>query len=285
MNSSITIVTAFFDIGRGSWTSDKGFSPHLERTSDTYIQYFKNLSELDNDMIIFTSKELKSKIEKIRDGKRTTVIAVDINKKFRHLKNRISQIQKNDEFRSKLETHQLINPEYWSADYVLVCNLKTYFVNRAIKLKLVKDNMIAWVDFGYCRNTEVTNGLSRWSYPFDRKKINLFTIKKGLKAKTIHQVFDHMINNRSYIIGGAIVATQEKWKEFYELVCACQMKTLKNNIVDDDQGIFIMCYHYQPKLIKLNYLGKNRWFNLFKLFGRRDFITYSRKLKVSLIGK
>ncbi|WP_213752523.1 WlaTC/HtrL family glycosyltransferase, partial [Citrobacter portucalensis] len=239
MNSSITIVTAFFDIGRGSWTSDKGFSPHLERTSDTYIQYFKNLSELDNDMIIFTSKELKSKIEKIRDGKRTTVIAVDINKKFRHLKNRISQIQKNDEFRSKLETHQLINPEYWSADYVLVCNLKTYFVNRAIKLKLVKDNMIAWVDFGYCRNTEVTNGLSRWSYPFDRKKINLFTIKKGLKAKTIHQVFDHMINNRSYIIGGAIVATQEKWKEFYELVCACQMKTLKNNIVDDDQGIFI----------------------------------------------
>lgn len=285
MNSSITIVTAFFDIGRGSWTSDKGFSPHLERTSDTYIQYFKNLSELDNDMIIFTSKELKSKIEKIRDGKRTTVIAVDINKKFRHLKNRISQIQKNDEFRSKLETHQLINPEYWSADYVLVCNLKTYFVNRAIKLKLVKDNMISWVDFGYCRNTGVTNGLSRWSYPFDRKKINLFTIKKGLKAKTIHQVFDHMINNRSYIIGGAIVATQEKWKEFYELVCACQMKTLKNNIVDDDQGIFIMCYHYQPKLIKLNYLGKNRWFNLFKLFGRRDFITYSRKLKVSLIGK
>lgn len=183
MNSSITIVTAFFDIGRGSWTSDKGFSPHLERTSDTYIQYFKNLSELDNDMIIFTSKELKSKIEKIRDGKRTTVIAVDINKKFRHLKNRISQIQKNDEFRSKLETHQLINPEYWSADYVLVCNLKTYFVNRAIKLKLVKDNMIAWVDFGYCRNTEVTNGLSRWSYPFDRKKINLFTIKKRAKSQ------------------------------------------------------------------------------------------------------
>ncbi|HCC7815775.1 TPA: WlaTC/HtrL family glycosyltransferase, partial [Citrobacter freundii] len=27
MNSSITIVTAFFDIGRGDWTSNKGFSP------------------------------------------------------------------------------------------------------------------------------------------------------------------------------------------------------------------------------------------------------------------
>lgn len=63
-----------------------------------------------------------------------------------------------------------------------------------------------------------------------------------------------MINNRSYIIGGAIVATQKKWKEFYKLVCQCQIKTLRNNIVDDDQGVFIMCYYYNPKLIKLNYL-------------------------------
>ncbi|WP_213133822.1 protein YibB [Citrobacter sp. FP75] len=285
MNSSITIVTAFFDIGRGSWTSNKGFSPHLERTSDTYIQYFKNLSELDNDMIIFTSSDLKPKIEKIRNGKSTIVVALDINKKFRHIKKRISQIQKDDEFRNKLETRQLKNPEYWSSDYTLVCNLKAYFVNKAIELKLVNSEMIAWVDFGYCRDAEITRGLSQWSYPFNKNKVNLFTIKRGLTVNTIRQVFDHMINNRSYIIGGAIVATQKKWKEFYKLVCHCQIETLKNNIVDDDQGIFIMCYHYNPQLIKLNYLGKNRWFNLFKVFGKKDFITSLRRLKVSLLGK
>ncbi len=82
MNSSITIVTAFFDIGRGDWTSNKGFSPHLERTADTYIQYFENLSELDNDMVIFTSSELKPKIEAIRNGKSTVVVTLDINKKI-----------------------------------------------------------------------------------------------------------------------------------------------------------------------------------------------------------
>ena len=149
----------------------------------------------------------------------------------------------------------------------------------------MNDDMVAWVDFGYCRSADVTRGLSRWDYPFDRNKVNFFTVKKGLIVKTIHQVFDHMINNRSYIIGGAIVATQKKWKEFYKLVCQCQIKTLRNNIVDDDQGVFIMCYYYNPKLIKLNYLGKNRWFNLFKLFGRKDVITLLRRLKVSLIGK
>lgn len=285
MNSSITIVTAFFDIGRGNWTSNKGFSPHLERTSDTYIEYFKNLSELDNDMIIFTSGDLKPKIEKIRDGKHTTVIAVDINKKFRRIKNRIAKIQKDENFRSKLETRQLKNPEYWSPDYALVCNLKAYFVNKAIELNLAKNNRVAWVDFGYCRNAEVTEGLPQWNYPFDESKVNLFTVKRGLTVKTIQQVFDHMINNRSYIIGGAIVATQEKWKEFYQLVCRCQMRTLNNNIVDDDQGIFIMCYYCNPQLIKLNYLGKNKWFDLFRMFGKKDLATFSRRLKVSLIGK
>lgn len=285
MDSSITIVTAFFDIGRGGWTSDKGFSPHLERTPDTYIQYFKNLAKLDNEMIIFTSGELKEKVEKIREGKPTTVIAFDVNKKFKNIKEKISKIQKSDDFKSKLETRQLKNPEYWSSDYVLVCNLKAYFVKKSIDLNLVNNDMVAWVDFGYCRNEEVTTGLAEWSYPFNKNKVNLFTVKRGLKAKTINQVFEHMINNNSFIIGGAIVATQKKWKEFYTLVCHCQIKTLKSKIVDDDQGIFIMCYHFNPQLIKLNYLGKGRWFNLFKMYGKKDLMTFLYKSKVFLYGK
>lgn len=55
-------------------------------------------------MVIFTSSVLKPKIEKIRNGKRTVVISLDINNKFQHIKKRISQIQKDDEFRNKLET-------------------------------------------------------------------------------------------------------------------------------------------------------------------------------------
>lgn len=285
MSSTITIVTAFFDIGRGDWTSNKGFSPHLERNADTYIEYFKNMAKLDNEMIIFTSSDLKPKIESIRKGKPTKVVAFDIKNKFKKIKNKINEIQSNDEFRNKLETRQLINPEYWSSDYVLVCNLKSYFVKKAIDLQLSNNDMFAWVDFGYCRNPEVTRGLNKWCYPFNKNKVNLFTIKKGLNPKDINQVFEHMINNRSFIIGGAIVATKEKWNEFYKLVCHCQNYTLKNNIVDDDQGIFIMCNYYKPELIKLNYLGKNRWFNLFRMFGEKDLATHLLKLKVLFFGK
>jgi protein YibB len=285
MDSSITIVTAFFDIGRGDWTSEKGFAPYLERKSETYIEYFKNLSTLENEMIIFTSSDLKPKIEKIREGKPTTVVTLDINQKFKNIRKRINDIQSSDEFKSKIEERQLRNPEYWSADYVLVCNLKSYFVKKSIELKLVNSEMIAWVDFGYCRTQEMTRGLSQWNYPFNKNKVNLFTIKRWLNPKSINQVYDYMIKNRSYIIGGAIVATQEKWLEFYNLVCRCQMQTLKHKIVDDDQGIFIMCYYYKPQLMSLNYLGKNRWLYLFRMFGKKDLKTLLLRSKVLLRGK
>lgn len=238
MDSSITIVTAFFDIGRGHWTADKGYSPHLKRGTDDYLGYFHNLAQLDNNMVIFTSDEMKPKVEEIRRGKPTTVIMVDIDKKFRHVKKRIAAIQADENFRSRLETRQLKNPEYWSADYVLVCNLKSWFVNQAIRLNLAQSELIAWIDFGYCREPNTLNGVKQWRYPFDQHKMHFFTIRRGLRFKKLNDVFNYMIGNHVFVIGGAVVGSKQTWNIFYQLVCQCQKLTLNNNIVDDDQGIF-----------------------------------------------
>lgn len=285
MDSTITIVTAFFDIGRGHWTAEKGYSPHLKRGTEDYLTYFRNLAQLDNNMVIFTSGEMKPTIEEIRQGKPTTVIAVDINKKFAHLKKRIAAIQADENFRSRLETRQLKNPEYWSADYVLVCNLKAWFVNQAIRLKLVQSELIAWIDFGYCRQPDTLNGIMQWHYPFDQNKMHFFTIRRCLRVKKLDDVFNYMIDNRVFVIGGAVIGTKQKWQIFYQLVCQCQKLTLNNNIVDDDQGIFLMCYHFRPDLIKLNYLGKSRWFDLFKRYEKKSIREFLYQLKLLLTFK
>lgn len=266
MDSSITIVTAFFDIGRGNWTNEKGYDSHLHRTTETYLKYFNNLAKINNNMVIFTSREFKDDIEKARIGKPTTVITIDLKNRFHFFRKKISSIQNDDKFKNNLDKKQIKNPEYWSPDYVLVCNLKTYLVSKAINLKLVKTNLVSWVDFGYCRTPETIGKIKEWKYPFDKNRMHFFTIKKGLEVKTIESVFDKMLNNDVFIIGGVIVGSKEKWLEFYKLVLSCQKLTLKHNIVDDDQGIFIMCYHKRPELIKLNFLGKNKWFHLFKKF-------------------
>ncbi|ECT8367051.1 hypothetical protein C4V74_24755, partial [Salmonella enterica] len=157
--TTITIVTAYFDIGRSQWTSQNGFAPRIERTTDEYMSWFSNLAQLENDMVIFTSPDLKPRIEEIRGGKPTTIVTLDLNKKFRHIRSRIAAIQSDVAFKFRTPVEQRGNPEYLSADYVLLCNLKTYFVNQAIRQGLIKDDMAAWIDFGYCRDPDTTNGI------------------------------------------------------------------------------------------------------------------------------
>lgn len=285
MKSHTTIVTAYFDIGKGDWTTAKGFKKDVSRTSDVYFSYFENLAALENEMVVFTSHDLKPRIEAIRSGKPTTVIVVDVKNKFKNIRKRIENIQKSENFRNKLSADQLSSPEYWSADYVLVCNLKAYFVNEAIKLGLVKTPQVAWVDFGYCRKPKVTRGLKRWDFPFDENKIHLFSIQKGLQVTSLQQAFEFMITNNVFIIGGAIVGSSKKWKEFYALVVRSQRITLSENIVDDDQGIFVMCYYQRPDLFRINYLGRRKWFDLFRCFRKTKLGSKLQELRIYLTKK
>ena len=66
----ITIVTAFFDIGRGQWNSRQGGNqPFLKRTTDTYFRRFAHLASLDNEMVVFTSPDLVDRVRRLRKGR------------------------------------------------------------------------------------------------------------------------------------------------------------------------------------------------------------------------
>ncbi len=56
-DADIAIVTAYFDIGRGDWKKEEGYAEHLLRNNEIYINYFKNLAKLDNEMVVYTSQE------------------------------------------------------------------------------------------------------------------------------------------------------------------------------------------------------------------------------------
>lgn len=122
--NDISIVTAFFDIGRGDWSSDNGHPEYLKRSTDEYFSYFKNLANLENKIIVFTSEEYKDKILEIRGDKPTVVFVVNIKNKFKKYLKKIAEIQKSKFFLDQVEAEQLKNPEYWSPEYVLVNNLK-----------------------------------------------------------------------------------------------------------------------------------------------------------------
>lgn len=276
--NDITIVTAFFDIGRGN-ISTEHYPSHLKRTTNTYFEYFSYLATLDNNMVIFTEEKFKEKILMMRKSKPTTVICLNIFKKFNHILAKIADIQSNHEFLSNISQELSKNIEYWNSQYVLVTNLKTYFVNYAINHTDINSPYVAWVDFGYVRNKETLNNIKQWRYPFSKNKLNLFSIKKHHVLNDEMDVLQAIYQNNVYIIGGSMVATSSIWKKFKDLVIQQQTYLLNNNIVDDDQGIFMMCLYKQPELFQINYLGRNQWFSLFKKYDETSRVSITEKIK------
>lgn len=276
--SNITIITAFFDIGRGE-ISTEYYPSYLKRTVDTYFDYFDNLSRLDNDMIIFTSKEFEQRILDIRQGKNTKVIIFDFKNKLSYHRKLISNIQNNPNFINKINPEQRKNIEYWSADYVMINNMKALFVNMAIQQGLTAQQ-IAWVDFGYVRDLDALNHIKEWRHDFNPEKVHFFSINNNIKdIKNFDQVTDFIFNNKVYLIGGCIVATPKKWQEFLALLHACQKELMKKNIIDDDQGLYVMCLYKKPNLFQINFLGKNKWFDLFKKYDKTTKISPLEKIK------
>lgn len=280
--SDITIITAFFDIGRGNINRENTPS-YMTRTTDTYFEYFSNLATLGNEMVIFTSPEFVEKITNIRLGKPTKVIVFDFHNKLNYIKKRIAKIQQSQEFIGKVNPKLLNNIEYWSAEYVAVTNLKTYFVNKAISENLVHTKLVAWVDFGYVRSLDTLNNVKNWQYDFDNNKINFFSIKKQSIPQTYQEALEYIFNNKILIIGGATVGNISAWKKFLPILLQNQKEILNQNIIDDDQGLYMMCLFKQPSLFKLNYLGKKQWFSLFKKYDNTANISLFDKIKNWLI--
>ena len=280
-NHRITIVTAFFDIGRGNIPKNQGYPGYLTRTTKTYFKYFSNLAKLNNEMVIFTSPDLKERILKLRKGKPTKIITIHLQDKFKHILAEIKRIQNLDEFKKRISVEQIKNIEYWSNSYVLVNNLKTFFVNRAIQeytRNNMNENQFAWVDFGYVRDMKTLNHLSSWSYEFEKDNIHLFSINDISEINSIDDVYSAIFNNKPYIIGGCIVGNQKSWEKFGKIVFDCQRMFIRNNIIDDDQGIYLMSYFKNKDFIRINHLGKDNWFGLFHKFSIPEKASFFRRL-------
>lgn len=259
--NDISIVTAFFDIGRGEWTPDKGLPHYLQRTNDTYLERFGHMAKLENKIVVYTSKEFVDKIEELREGRPTEIITLDWPDSFKELKENVSKVQTNKEFLAKISPSQVRNPEYWNADYVTVNLLKSSFVKKAIEMNLIETDLVAWVDFGYCRDSTTLNGVTNWQYPFNKDKIHFFNIKDWHDGTFIETV---IATNDVHITGPCIVAGKNLWFSLEALVYHNVQELFKHNLIDDDQTLLLMSYLSKPELFELHRVSESDWFVAFK---------------------
>lgn len=258
--SDITIVTAFFDIGRGEWTPEKGYPHYLQRSTDTYFERFAHMAKLENPMVIYTEPKFKERILELRGERKTHIVEISNFKCAWDLE--IKKIQNSEYFKKLINKSQIKNPEYWNEDYVGINWYKSIFVDSAYLYDYIDTKFAAWLDFGYCRSEDTLNGLTEWKYDFDEEKIHVWSIN-DLPEKFSDLYPDCVINNKVYITGPAIVATKEKWEYFFDKMFETINFIINDGIVDDDQGLMaIVCFKH-PKEFEIHKL-KNDWFVIFK---------------------
>lgn len=262
-NNEITIVTAFFPINRDNW---KDFS----RSTKKYLDFFEFWARIQNDMIIYTTKELVDEIENIRikklNRKNTKVVVID---DYKQIDNEL-YLKICDTVKTDIQKQYKIcykNPESRDADYNYMTNLKTWFVKDAVEKEYAK-GMIAWVDFGFNHNGEVYPDSDDFNFLWDYKyeeKINIFHLY-DLDNLPIFEVIRCM---HSYIQGSVMIAPDYLWGKFYGLVKESLYELADIGLSDDDQTITLMAYRKNPELF--NMIKLDRWHVMFKYFSNGDF--------------
>lgn len=248
-NNPVSIVTAFYDIGRGGWTTDQGLPPYLQRSNRVYLERFQHLTKLKNDITVITSPDMVDQIQQLAlDSPHVTVVGYDLQKNMAPIKESIATILSTTNYANKIKYTESRNPEYWSADYVLVTMLKAYFVQHAIELALPKNDMVAWIDFGYCRSESNVDGVDTWTTNFDPDKIHMF----DYKDYTGDPIEEIVKNNDVYILGAKVVAHKTLWEKLYKMMLKAQLDLMNKGLVDDDQGLWLSCYVKHPELFELH---------------------------------
>jgi protein YibB len=268
MTDNITIVTAFFDIGRGELPAEyrgRLLPHHQHRSVETYFDFFKNLAKLKNDMVIYTTKEHADRIRNIRIaeglGDKTYVMVMPsyLPEGFKEYKDKVQEVMDDENYWRKVHNPQLI--EYWHSDYVLINIFKALYVTHAINSGLVKNDLAAWIDFGYCRNPNTIPESKIWSYPFATDKIHMFNMRDIEPERPIDDI---IYTGDVYTQGCHIVAGVNMWPTFMQLMLSSLNTLLEHGLIDDDQTLMLMSYLSKPELFQLRPNSPSDWFRIFK---------------------
>ena len=265
--SEITIVTAFFNIGRGNLPQTihgRRIPEYQHRDVDKYFEYFNNLAKIKNDMVVYTTKEFKDRVIEARmshGNNNTEVVILDsylIDKTY-NPKDLIQSVMDSKDFISKVRDPEKI--EYWNADYILVNLFKSFYVLDAINSGYTKNELVAWIDFGYCRSDTTIPFDEVWSYQFDKDKIHIFNMEDIDKKRSIESI---VYSGDVYIQGCHIVAGKDQWGVLKDLMTSSFDSLIRRGLSDDDQTILLMSYLSSPDNFILRNNSKSDWFRIFK---------------------
>lgn len=185
-NRSLTVVTAFLDLGQFS----KGSITNT-RSPETYRSWMKIYQHLKNPLIIYTdSYKFKDFFTDLRKNSSSITEVILINRKalwsFK-IKPRIAEIYAQPGYPK-------FYPNTVEPDYTSMTHSKLSFVAKAITSKLFPSDYYCWIDLGYFRDLSdrATNFYLEIPSDLDRRRVGVTQVLN---------VDLHNITARSIILG------------------------------------------------------------------------------------
>ena len=262
----ITLVTGLWDIGRGSL--EEGWN----RTFDYYLERFKELLSVENNMIIFGDTELKKFVFKYRNESNTQFVLKNkdwfINNEYYPL---IQKIRTNPDWYNKVgwlkESTQakleLYNPLVMS---------KMFLLNDAKILDRFNSNLLYWIDAG------ITNTVHSGYFTHDKvleklenklNKFNFICFPYEAHDEVHGFSFDEMCKlsiEKTNIVarGGFFGGDKESITVLNTLYYDLLVDTLSQGYMGTEESLFTILLYRHPYLI--NYFEINSDGLLFKFF-------------------
>lgn len=279
MTKEITIITAYFDIGRGSMKN-------FERTTNDYFDYFTKWAKLKNSLVVFVENEkMKKEVLDFRKSigllSRTTVVIIEdiISLAPETYKNIEKAINNEILLKYRLRPQ---SPDSNSSLYNYVMVLKAWCVAYAVE-KLKVKGQLAWIDFGFNHGGTVfslnSNFNVKWEYDFG-EKITLF----NLQPLDNRPIFDIIFSMDTYIMGSIIIVPSYLASIFWEMAQYCTKILSEVGISDDDQIIWLMSNRINPSIFNIKMVSG--WHRALKEYGCSNLILQGRekesKVKVIL---
>lgn len=255
----ITLISAFFDIGRANFTNTE-----YTRTNEKYFEYFKFWARMKNDLVVYTDSNSSKYVRDIRNsfGLKDKTTIIEINNIYSILPNiyeKMCKVSQNEEFKMfRYYENAMSNRAPY--DYVML--LKYWCMNDSVKRGLA-DDMLAWMDFGFNHGgkcyTNAEEFAFEWNYNFNRK-IQLFSLKPVDNISPI-MTLQYLSDS---IMGSLVIVPKEMCEDLWNSVLAAMEALLKLECIDDDQQLLLMTYKYNPELFELHI---SDWFMPLKEYG------------------
>ena len=275
--NDICIVTAFFDIGRGSWKNK------YKRTTRFYIQSFLNYLDYPYKMVCYVDDSCIDYIlEHYTRSPHCNKKFIPINLKW--LENNIhawKQLHKDRDIMESSQYREMIDyrktiaiskgasiniekqifPENEIPEYNAINHAKIDFIMNAIQNGYIDSNVTCWCDFGYF-GTQHQN--DKKTFPKDILDYKMFS--PGRISFFLHkEITDNDLDPVYTLICAPELFTGTFWGGSTELMEKMQKlyhesveELYSLNISDDDQHIYLRCCLKNSELFnfKLNVSGE-----------------------------